>query len=170
MFNYGFIVIALFITCAATATGENTASPVPIASPSPLPITKQESVKLLREFIRTQKNGLSALKHRQNLELKELEAAQRARKKEWMVKYQGVLNDCVAEKRKKKGNREECVQEYREHRKVFQQILRDERLQRVREQDVRYKSLLADQASRFREFKEYLVKAERPPYWLWQGH
>lgn len=143
-------------------------APSPSASPSPsaAPLTTAESRQLLAEFNRAQSNELAALKHRQEMELQELKAAQGARRKEWEEKEKAARRQFFSE-HSKGPERRAYIKDFIERRNAFLQVLKDEKAQRQKSFEVRLQSVKEDQAGKLKEFQEYLGRQERPPTRLW---
>ena len=172
---HGFLLVltgAGLLACSVSAGTLPSASPSPSSlpmvtvAPSPVPVSPAEAKSLLKEYTRTLQNQLKAMEHRQKFEVNELKASQSARQKEWELKERDARHKYFAE-HPKGPDRRAYVQDFLERRKAFLQILSDERIQRVREQQVRLQSAKEDSDIRLREFQEYLKRGEQPPSRLW---
>lgn len=155
------------VSPAVSAGASPAGSPSPAASPSPpAPLNDGQKKQLLRQFARANTAEIEALKHRNAMDLKELEASHRARAKEWEEKEKSARRKFFAE-HTQGPDRRQYVKDMQARREAFQKILMDEKAQRLREYEVRIKSMQDDQFERKKEFKQFLSRGERPPSRLW---
>ena len=145
---------------------ESVPSLLPSPAAVPEKITAADSKLLLKEFQKAQSTELKALEHRHKLELKELKAASSLRQKEWEKREEEARHKFFAE-HTRGPDRRGYIKDFMERRKVFQQLLKDEGVNRAHEQDVRLKAMKQDQASRLKEFQTALGRGERPSQSLW---
>ncbi len=144
-------------------------SPTASASPSPLPPPTAAEIRQLRsEFARAQKAELDALKHRQSIDLTELKASQKARRKEWEHQEEAKRHEFFA---KNPGGpaRRQYMQDYRDRYRAMETILTDEMNRMKGDSSARYNSVKDDEAQKNKEFEEFLGKGLRPPRGLWPG-
>ncbi|MGK5085684.1 hypothetical protein WDW37_20540 [Bdellovibrionota bacterium FG-1] len=134
-----------------------------------LPVEKMDAAegrKLFQEFRRAQSFEIKALEHRQKLEIKEMKAIHGVRQKEWERREKDARHKFFAE-HSHGPDRRTYIKDFMERRKVFLQMMADERANRIREQDVRLRSVKQDQRARLKEFQEALQRGERPKANIW---
>gem|GEM_PF-1957486 len=142
-------------------------SPEPTVSPSPLPsLSRKELETLYREYQRAQKQELEALEHRQKLETKELNAAQKQEYKNWMkeerIKRKEALRGGYGGKIVKA-----YVQDFTQRREGLWTAQKAEKQTRKTEQESRKAALREEQSRRLKQFKEALDRGKRPSMMLW---
>lgn len=140
----------------------------PLASPSPTesPISSAEAKVLLSEFSKALSTQLEALRHRQVLERQEFRAEQKARQSKWDQDERNALHKFFAA-HLKGPDRRTYIGNYLARRKIFQQILSDEKARHQREQQAAFNAMVQDQTLRLKEFKADLARQQRPPASLW---
>lgn len=171
------IVLAVVSTSGSIAWAASS-SPTPkpslvstalVVKPSPTPvdkITPDVASTLLKEFVKSLKNEVRALEHRQSAEYKDLKASQNARKKEWKAKEDQARHAYNAA-HPNGQDRRAYVQDFQNRLKALDQMIKEEKKNREKEQDARVQSLKVNQAERLKEFQSYLSRGERPPENLW---
>jgi hypothetical protein len=92
----------------------------------------------------------------------ELKASQSARQTEWENTERAARRKFFDE-HQKGAEKRAYMHDLNERRSAFHAILSDEKTQRLRDQEVRRKSVKDDQEMKYKEFKEYLDRGERPP-------
>lgn len=148
-------------------------SPVPVSTESPIPAPKadeqlssSEGQQLLKNFDRAQSSVLGSLKHRQKVELDELKANQRHRRKEW-EQAEREKRRAFFESNTAGRDRRVYVKDFIERRRVFRQLLKEELANRKREHSVRRKALVADLSEKRKQFRSALKEKRRPDPGLW---
>lgn len=153
---------------AASPLPQISALPSPAPSPSltaPEKLSADEAKTMAREFGKAQSAELEGLKHRQALELRELKASQSAHYKEWNKREIENRHKFMAEHQGAEVRA--YIKDFIARREALLRIQKDEKTQRVREQEVHLKALKDDQAAKLKEFRECLSRGERPPASLW---
>ena len=125
-----------------------------------------ESKALLQQYKRALSNEVKALKHRQGFELKDLDASQTARLKEWKQKEKEARHAYFS-KLPKGAEKRTFMKDHLARYAALRQVLKDELSQRKLEQESKLKALKEDQAAREKEFEEILKRGETPPERLW---
>ncbi len=178
LFAAGLLALLLFGSAPARAQAQDDVMPSPSPSPSAAPpprpsptplsktVTKAEGKQLLAEFGKAQRSETKALEHRQSFEQKEMKASQAARRKEWLAKETDKRHKFLQDHHEGPETRA-YIRDYLDRLKALDQIAKDERERRTREQKIRAKSVKDDQTARLKEFNEYLAKGLRPPASLW---
>lgn len=140
----------------------------PQVSPSPTepPLSAAEAKVLLSEFSKALSTQLEALRHRQVLERQELREEQKARQSKWDQDERDARHKFFAT-HPKGPDRRTYIGNYLARRKIFQQILSDEKAQHQREQQAAFNAMVQDQGLRLKEFKADLARQQRPPASLW---
>lgn len=146
------------------ATPQASPAPSPLAEAAPL--TDKERKELRREFDRAQATQLKALDHRHKAELRELDAAQKARFSEWQEKEREARRAYFKE-HEKGPERREYIRGLQARRLEFVGELKAEREKRKAEQNERRSALVVQQKQNRAAFQEALAKGERPPANLW---
>jgi hypothetical protein len=147
---------------------ETTAPVIGSTDKPPETISPEVGKGMLAEFQRAQGAELKALDHRNKLELKELKTSQAARQKEWEKHEQGARHRFFAE-HTRGPDRRAYIKDFLERHRAFQQQIKDEMAQRLKDQEARIAALREDQSARLKEFRESLGRNERPAARLWPG-
>ena len=143
----------------------------PGSSPSPVVsatenLSPEKRKALLANFKTSLGVELRALLHRQRFEIQELNAAQRAQKKEFQVREKEARKQAF--KASTSGAEKRKWMEARESRwKSLLALQASELEKRKQEQKVRRESLKHEQAERLKEFESHLAQGARPPERLW---
>lgn len=168
--GYGLVFLVVIALPISSLNAAPVAPSTPAISPTPTlvpaKLTPVEVKQLLREFQKAQASEYRAIDHRQKFELKELDASQTARRKEWERKERDARHLFFANN-KKGPERRKYIQDFLERRKIFRQLLIDERAQRIHEQKVKLDGLRQDHETKLKEFKETIQNGARPPAALW---
>ena len=144
------IGLSVLLVTFAGAAPELVPSPIPSAAPSPLAsegpaivgekVDRKELNVLRTQFLKAQRSEFDAVVHRHAFELREIQASQGARRKEWESKEKAARHKFFAE-HTAGPERRAFVKDFVERRKSFLAITSDERSKRVQDQDVRIKSM-----------------------------
>jgi pyruvate-formate lyase len=146
------------------------ATPIPSGTPTDTPspqaaLMMAEIKQLTREFNKAQSNELQALKHRQKMEMRELEAAQRAYRQEWQKKETTLAKDYY--KTHKGAEFRVYMHDLQARRKAMAKMQDEDKHRRQQENEARLKAAKQDQESKLKEFKAALSRGERPSKTLW---
>ena len=132
-------------------------------------LSGKERRQLLAEFRKAQAGEMAALRHRHQLELRELKASQDARRKEWKETENNKRRQLFQTEAKKSTERRAYFADRNARWEAFNRILTDELSQRKNEQDARVSALEEQQKSALKEFQDSLGRGERPSARLWPG-
>ncbi len=173
----GFFLVLALATSDARAATRPSALPSPTSTPalitvlpSPIPtISPDESRTLQKEFKKAQTSELAALKHRQDLELKELKSSQAARQKEFENHEKDARHDFFRD-HTRGSDRRVYIKEFLDRRRVMLDLFKDETSRRKQEQEARRESVKHEQAQRLKDFEAALQRKERPSLALWPAH
>lgn len=135
------------------------------ASPTPS-LTQTEFSISLKEFVRAQKTQVQALKHRYKSELDELKASQDIRQKEWR-QLENDARHKFFEEHTKGTERRTYMHDFIRRRDAFHKLLVEERVRRMKEQEVHINQIRSDQSLKFNAFRNSLEKGEHPAVGLW---
>jgi hypothetical protein len=171
--GYAWLTVGFVTFLITEALGGITLAPGPLVSPSSVPsgapLGNLDPASLQREFERAQAKAMSALIYKQKHETDELKTSQKARRKDWVEKEKLERHKFLAEKHEGPEIRT-YMRDYQTRLKALDKMLADERSQRASENAARFDAEKKDQASRHKEFMEFVARGEHPPDRLWPGN
>lgn len=147
----------------------------PIPSPQPLNITSQGGSqpigffvarKLQNEFTKAQWLELEAFKRKEKPDLKTLKATHSASLKEWLEKEKLARREFFTTHSAGKDRRA-YIQDWVSRRKDLLKSQENERNQLIQAFEQRVQMMKTEQATRLKEFKDFLRRGEQPPSHLW---
>ncbi len=160
-----FLGLAFIFLCAATPSP----SPSSFQSPDPLfsgSFDEKYWAGLFKEFTQAQRIELKALAHRQAFEWKELEASQKARKREWDKKEKEGRHQFF-EEHSQGTERRTYVKDFVQRRELFTKRFMEEKKQKNLEQLARLEAVRQNQKQKLQEFKKQIDQHQIPASSLW---
>lgn len=136
-------------------------SALPSGTASPLPQVAIE------QFLRAQRTELRALAHRQLQELKQLSAAQRARRKEFLSHEKSERHRYFKEKEPGGSEKRAYIEAYYNRLKELDQRIKAERAERSAQYDQEKAALVQKQKENEKAFRAAVQRGEQPASELW---
>ncbi len=130
------------------------------------PLSDFKKKKLKIEYQRALQTELLALGHQHSLELKELDLTLSKERRKWMLRLKPKKEDYF-KKNKSVHKRRQYLFEEKKAIRNFDLSQKNERAERVIEQERRREKISSRQKNYFKKFNSFLTQGKRPPDELW---